>query len=144
MNPSARLYNCLRCHKQVLICRRCDRGHRFCGDACSRLSRRDCQRRATERYQRSPQGRTNNARRQQRFRERQQLIDQQSKTTKVTHHGSTLSTSRASLQLGRWPDRYLAINQGSVGELRCHCCACLCDPFLRRHFLHSSSRSPPY
>jgi len=30
MSLSARLYHCQRCHTQVIICSRCDRGQRYC------------------------------------------------------------------------------------------------------------------
>ena len=32
MDPSARLYHCARCHCQVILCRRCDRGQVYCAD----------------------------------------------------------------------------------------------------------------
>ncbi len=143
MKPSARLYQCLRCHKQVVICRRCDRGHRFCGEDCARLSRRDSQRRSAQRYRKTTRGKTGNARRQQRFRQRQINRQQTAFFTKVTHHGSPTPTPCAPLLFRRWAAHNTVVKDTEVGEIRCHCCGGLCDVFLRRHFLHSSLAPSP-
>ena len=72
MNPSARLFNCARCHCQVIICRRCDRGQVYCAEGCADLARITSRRRAGKRYSTTRRGRHNNAERQRRFRVRQQ------------------------------------------------------------------------
>ncbi len=138
MKPSARLYQCLRCHKQVVICRRCDRGHRFCGEDCARLSRRDSQRRSAQRYRKTTRGKTSNVRRQQRFPQRQINRQQNARLTQITHHGSPTPARCAPLLIRRWPLHKRAVKDTVVSEIRCHCCGVLCDVFLRRHFLHSS------
>ena len=35
MQSSARLFNCARCRRQVVICSHCDRGNRYCGKRCA-------------------------------------------------------------------------------------------------------------
>ncbi len=40
-----------------MICRACDRGHVYCGPACSGVARRDSLRRARRRHRHSPEGR---------------------------------------------------------------------------------------
>jgi hypothetical protein len=89
---SHRLYNCARCAQQVQICRRCDRGNRYCAGSCAQLRRRESLRRAGRRYQRSLRGACHHAARQRAWRERA--------VNKVTHQGSpalavpaTVSTS---------------------------------------------------
>jgi hypothetical protein len=72
-----RLYHCRRCRMQVCICAACDHGNLYCAAECSRLARRECVRRAGERYQSTLHGAQRHAERQRRYRERRE---------KVTHH----------------------------------------------------------
>jgi len=69
--PSHRLYNCARCAALVRICRRCDRGNRYCTAGCAGLRRGESLRRAGRRYQRSRPGACRHAARQARWRARQ-------------------------------------------------------------------------
>tara|TARA_R110002095_G_scaffold83944_2_gene72912 strand:- start:317 stop:742 length:426 start_codon:yes stop_codon:yes gene_type:complete len=137
MNPSARLYQCARCHCQVILCRHCDRGQVYCADGCADLARTVSQQRAARRYRLTRRGRFNNAQRQRRFRARQRQ--------KVTHHGSPppirlalLSPMLSQLALHR---EHLKKHTESV--LVCHVCHCECDPFLRRDFLRPPERGKP-
>jgi len=65
-----RLYLCLHCRQQVLVCRRCDRGQVYCGYDCSQEVRRSRQRGARSRYQASERGRQLHAERSRRYRAR--------------------------------------------------------------------------
>ena len=78
--PTYRLYNCRRCAMQVLICAQCDHGNIYCGQDCSRLSRRESLRRAGARYQHTRCGAARHAARQSAWRARH---------PKVTHQGSS-------------------------------------------------------
>ena len=80
MCHSARLYLCVRCRQQVIICSHCDRGNIYCPDGCSEQSRSEKQKEAAQRYQSTPNGRRLHAKRQQQYRQRQR--------EKVTHQGS--------------------------------------------------------
>ena len=80
MNPSARMFQCARCHCQVIVCRHCDRGNVYCANGCADLARSASLRRAAKRYRSTRRGRHSNADRQRRFRARQR--------EKVTHQGS--------------------------------------------------------
>ena len=80
MCRSARLYNCARCHHQVIICSHCDRGQSYCSGTCSIQSRREKQQEANGRYQSTVKGRHFHATRQQQYRQRQKQ--------KVTYQGS--------------------------------------------------------
>ncbi len=80
MEKSARLFNCARCHRQVVICSDCDRGNMYCGSGCAQLTRSESVRSAGRRYQNSSRGRFSHAARQRRYRQRQKQ--------KVTHQGS--------------------------------------------------------
>jgi len=118
--PSFRLFNCARCHKQVLICSKCDRGNIYCSRTCSTESRRESIREANRHYQRSPHGARNHARRQMAYRARQK---------KVTHQGSTTRRARAkrprvrrrapSCRVRSWLRGVKTLNPNAV---RCHFC----------------------
>jgi hypothetical protein len=73
-----RTFNCARCHQEVMVCRSCDRGNRYCA-RCARLARAEKQRIAGALYQKTEAGRLNHKVRQERYRGRL--------TEKVTHHG---------------------------------------------------------
>jgi len=78
---SHRLFCCACCRKQVMLCRSCDRGHRYCDGDCRDVRRRESLRRAGRRYQQTPRGRANHAARQQRYLQRQ--------AAKMTHQTSS-------------------------------------------------------
>lgn len=77
---SYRLYNCMRCARQVRICGPCDRGNRYCAEDCAQIRRRESRCRASARYQQSYCGALKHAARQRAWRCREQQ--------KVTHQGS--------------------------------------------------------
>jgi hypothetical protein len=133
MDPSARLYHCARCHCQVMVCRRCDRGHVYCAKGCAQQARRDSLQRAGARYRSSRRGRLNNAERQRRFRARHQ---------KVTHHRSVPQAAPAVLP-GNVEGR-LSARVDAPTTIHCHHCGCEVDPFLRRDYLRTHRhRHPP-
>ena len=146
---TARLFQCQRCHAQVVICQRCDRGQRYCGGDCAELSRQASRRRSVRRYQLTRQCRLKAAARQQRFRDRQQ----QSRTpscqpirpvsAKVTHQGSASSGTCVSLSTRRWPAPGVHHDDAHGKWLHCHRCAIVCSALLRRTFLRTAVRSPP-
>jgi hypothetical protein len=70
MENTARLYNCVRCHRQVTICSHCDRGNIYCGKSCADLARSTSLKAAGKRYQRTRRGRFNHAERQRAYRDR--------------------------------------------------------------------------
>ena len=126
MLPSARFFLCALCRKQVVVCRRCDHGQRYCTRKCSQLRRTERQREAKARYANSRAGRHNNAERQRRYRAR--LRDQIPPNSElVTDQGSAPSGPADNLVFNR---------SGSVNEpnkyqptdIRCHICRQCCDP----------------
>ena len=137
MNPSARIYQCARCHAQVILCRHCDRGNLYCANGCAAHVRMLSQRRAACRYRSTRRGRFNNAERQRRFRARQR--------EKVTHQGSPPLVGRALLRrtLNRQALRREHTHEHTETALVCHVCQRPCDPFLRRDFLRPPERGKP-
>jgi len=98
-----RIFSCGRCHRNVVICRQCDRGNRYC-PPCAPLARAEKQRAAGALYQKTEAGRLNHKARQEHYRGRQaekatplrdwgkeapQIlpIHLQREAEKVTHHG---------------------------------------------------------
>ena len=76
MESTARLYNCARCHCQVIICSYCDRGNIYCDKSCADLARKTSLRKAGKRYQRSYRGRLKHAERQRHYRARCKKVTQ--------------------------------------------------------------------
>jgi hypothetical protein len=70
MDRPARLYLCARCRVQVVLCSRCDRGNRYCGQQCRHQAREQARRETAQRYQRSWRGRIVHAQRSRRWRQR--------------------------------------------------------------------------
>lgn len=134
MGNTARLYNCARCHRQVVICSRCDHGNIYCHRDCSHTARVNSQREAGRRYQSSPRGRLMHAARQQRYRQRH--------AKKVTHrgsppHGSYDSLSSTSSESG---DKDKASLAGRGDGVFCHFCHRRCSRFVRQGFLDGQRR----
>lgn len=136
MPSSARLFNCARCQRQVVICSHCDRGNRYCGKDCSQAARRASLRAAGQRYQQSRRGSFRHAHRQRRYCRRQ--------TQKVTHQGSPAARGGERLRAeSRTPARRepTPVLQAPEG-IRCHRCARLCTHFVRQGFLRRRSPRP--
>lgn len=130
MEPTSRLFLCARCRKQVIICRRCDRGQIYCADGCADIARSLSVREAGRRYQQSRQGRFKQADRLRRFRLRKQ---------NVTHQGSSSTTGNDLLTVSSakgekpavWPDQ-----SQPADNLQCHFCGVGCSDYVRNNFLH--------
>ena len=133
---SARLYQCARCHCQVVICSHCDRGNIYCSGECSSLSRSEKQREASARHQSSTSGsgRRLHALRQQRYRQRQR--------EKVTDQGSELLAPYDVL-LSK-PESIVTRSEkpplNTHRVVHCHFCGCQCSERLRLSFLYRQRR----
>lgn len=126
---SSRIFSCARCHCQVVICCRCDRGQVYC-PPCAPQARTDSLRRANRKYRTSHKGRLANALRQRRFR----YAAKQACRKKVTHQGSDVVAADGSLFVQ--PNTLQQKDTGAQQDARqCHFCQCAVSPFLRRGFL---------
>jgi hypothetical protein len=100
LEPAARRFLCSRCRAPVLVCSACDRGQIYCASGCSVVARRQSQRAAAQRYQRTRCGRFMHAARTRRWRERQAVLASlaaASPAQSVTHQGSQLAPPDAVL-----------------------------------------------
>jgi len=71
------------CRQVFFLCRRCDRGDRYCSRPCAHRARHTARQAASHRYQHSRRGRLHHAARQARYRARRE------KVTHPTSHGPT-------------------------------------------------------
>lgn len=164
---SARLYHCERCHAQVVLCSRCDRGHWYCLDGCAQAARLERRRCNARRYRQTPNGRRNNSERQRRFRERRRRRadeackashsgadsppdepspspDSPTSAEKVTHRGSADAQSDAVLPPSDIRPSGSSSRMSCLladTHLYCHRCHRACSRFVRRNFLHTSRRA---
>ena len=100
LEPAARRFLCARCRTPVLVCTACDRGQIYCASGCSALARRQSQRAAAQRYQRTRCARFMHAARTRRWRARQAVLTSLAATgpaQSVTHQGSQLAPPDAVL-----------------------------------------------
>ncbi len=142
MLPSARFFLCARCRQQVVVCRGCDRGQRYCSATCSRIRRNKLQREARRRYAKSRAGRHKNAERQRRFRAR--MRSQKTPITQiVTDQGSAPPGHADTLKRDRFNCVNRPISQQST-DIRCNLCGDCCDPLLRSDFLAPGQRHRRY
>lgn len=136
MCRSARLYNCARCHHQVVICSHCDRGNIYCSGHCATQSRLEKQQEAKGRYQSTAKGRHCHATRQQHYRQR--------KKQKVTYQGSVdlasydllLAEPEAENPVKKVIPPSVLIDKSAH---YCHFCGCRCMQQIRWVFLHQQS-----
>jgi len=138
MDPVGRFFLCGRCRAQVVVCSRCDHGQIYCGEACSQAARRESQRGAGRRYQKSRRGRFAHAERARRHRQRRR------QKNNVTHQGSPepppdgllAANSMAAARRPQTP-----ANPASFAARHCHFCGCRCAAAVRLGFL--PRRVPP-
>jgi len=127
MEPPGRRYLCAACRAAVLICSRCDRGHRYCTGGCAQQARQTSLRAAGQRYQASHRGRCAHAERQRRYRERH----------KVTHHASPPVLPPAEVV-----PKPTAPEPVSPAAWQCHFCHSPLPEFVRQDFLRCRIRRP--
>lgn len=129
-----REFTCAICGKTVYVCRRCDRGQRYCSPECARKARHASIRRAAERYRRTAQWRAGNARRQRAFYLRQ-LQRQKNLTHHSSHRGFPFVTivaprvaAASSLQINLLDDSQAHAQRGPrfTTVPRCQFCGCPC------------------
>lgn len=130
----ARLFVCVRCRSQALICSCCDRGQIYCADDCADRARHHAQRAAGRRYQSSRRGRLAHAMRARRYRAR---------CKKVTHQGSPLRPADDLLASGSQAiasGAKASADRPSPSSLHCHWCGRRCLALVRQGFLRRRVR----
>lgn len=129
MQSTGRLFKCVLCFMQVIICSSCDRGQRYCSSYCSNTARSRSQKAASYRYQQSRQGKLNHARRMRHYRYRKQI---------VTHQGSPSPGLNDLLQANPVNTKKPAVTTGYAAisnKFNCHFCGRHCSEFVRLDFL---------
>ncbi len=133
MLSSARFYLCARCRLQSVICRTCDRGQIYCAGDCASASRRQSQREACQRYNKTHRARTLNAERQRRYRLRQRTQTNERVTDQGSRTVAVHASSSASIEK-RVANHFLSATT-PAGRIVCHHCACECAASVRLGFL---------
>ena len=140
-----RLFLCALCRIQVRICRSCDRGNRYCGEACSAEGRRRSVRRAGRGFLQTLAGRLGHARRQRAFRARKKCVTHQGSATAATEGEPLLAQAMEPVRIlmaaarpWRSPDerrsrrRPTPAHTGCTsGQGTCSFCGCDLDVFER-------------
>ena len=130
---SCRIFLCVCCRRQVLVCRRCDRGQIYCTGTCAQEARREKQRNARRRYQATPRGRAMHAERNRRYRVR---------ARRVTDHGPVIEQETGLLRRLEGSDalRELSAERMSPVHSRCHHCGRSASSSLRLSALRRERR----
>lgn len=128
LDDSYRIFNCARCAKQTILCRRCDRGNIYCSKTCAHKQRRRSQKESGRRYQKSFRGRRAHAERQARYKEGHSSVKEV-----VTHHGSQSLRSNVSLKESK-RSKIDARSPQPGARVRCDNCHRLCGSFARFEF----------
>jgi hypothetical protein len=135
MAPVGRLFLCVNCRAQTVICSACDRGQRYCSPECAAHVRSARVRDAGRRYQHSERGRATHAERMRRCRAKQ---------ADVTHQGPIISTGREVSAPVAEPSITPASKTTAMANVeqqpRCHLCGCACSAFVRLGFLRDNGR----
>ena len=126
MEPTSRLYQCLFCHAQTVVCSKCDHGQIYCSKVCSKIARYKSLKLAGIRYQATFSGKRHHAARQASYRKRQNKI--------VTHLGSPQTPQRASIQLFENNPKKTENRQLGSPPICCFCKKPV-SYWLRNHFL---------
>ena len=156
MERSARLFLCVRCRQQVMLCSHCDHGQLYCSPSCSSAGRHEHRRRSAQRYQRSRGGRLKHAARTACWRRRRRSLCLASTgarvradINKVTHQGCPPVQADAPLP-GCKTTPACAPNELSSSDAdavlptatapmwaapRCGLCGCSVRPHLRQDWL---------
>lgn len=122
MNNTARIYNCVRCQHQCIICSDCDRGNIYCGSNCAQHAKLQNHRIANQLYQKSFRGKQKHADRQRNYQFRQKQ--------KVTDMGSANTPSHDLLPT------VTNDNKKTMSEkICCHFCGKNVSPYLRNGYL---------
>jgi hypothetical protein len=152
LDRPARLFLCVGCRIQVVLCSHCDRGNRYCSRACWRQVHDVARREAASRYQRSRCGRVRHAARSQRWRQRaarHAVADVDADIAchadgdaahKVTHQGSPVGVAAAPLvactsDITSIATDPLADAPASSAVRRCYRCAAAQPDWLRQDYL---------
>lgn len=126
MEPTSRLYQCLLCHEQVVICSKCDHGQIYCGRRCSTVARANSLKSARSRYQSTFNGKRNHAASQARYRMRL--------SKKVMDHGSPPTHQHASIVLLENNSKKIEKRQVKSFTVCCFCKKPV-SGWFRKHFL---------
>ncbi len=126
MEPTPRLFLCLLCHEQVVLCSWCDHGQIYCGKVCAHFARQKSLRLARLRYQKTFNGRRKHATCQSRYRRKLK--------NKVMDHSSPPPPQSAPIES---PENRTEKTENEHNRPALCCCFCKkpVSAWMRRSFL---------
>ena len=134
MEPIPRLFLCIRCHSQVVLCSWCDHGQIYCGKGCAFFARQKSLRLARSRYQKTFNGSRNHAACQARYRAKLKK--------KVTDHTSPPVSQHAPIEsLENKPEK--TENGQQWPMLMCCFCKKTVSDWIRNDFLRRRGHKKP-
>jgi hypothetical protein len=139
-DASARLFVCVGCRVQVLICSCCDRGQIYCAGSCAREARCQAQRAAGRRYQASRRGRMHHAARARHYRARRKNVTHQGSPPPRRDDGVSADAATSTSEPASSPDVAMRLRDHGDGLRHCHWCGCRCPALVRIGFLRCRRR----
>jgi len=139
---TARLFVCLLCRAQVLVCSRCDHGQIYCAGTCAQEARQRAQQAAGRRYQATYRGRLNHAARAGRYRARQKIVTHQGSPPRPQDDVVPLEAVATARKSAAMSSRDVVMRSAAPGSgvWRCHWCGESCSPLVRIEFLRCRQR----
>jgi len=129
---AVRRFLCARCRIAVYLCTTCDRGQRYCSADCARSARRQSQREADRRYQRTPRGRLKHAERSRRYRLRRSVVTEQGSVLSPEHDVSSVSEpGEVSVPASPGKTEMRPVREAAADKLECRFCRRWCAPWVR-------------
>lgn len=128
---SARLYHCVRCRHQCVICSDCDRGNIYCGSSCAQQARIQNHRIANQLYQKTFRGKQKHAVRQRNYRLRQKI--------KVTDRSSDIVPPNDLLLTTKSDDK-----KTMSEHIHCYFCKKIVSPYLRNGYLRYEAQDKSF
>ena len=138
VDTAGRLFLCVRCREQVVLCSRCDRGQRYCGQTCSDAVRRANQRAAGQRYQCSSAGRAKHAERSRRWRLRQRERQRDptvDASAPVTHHSPPEPVGSTPGPVAAAERSPASVGLEMPAQWHCPGCTTQLQPWVRQGFM---------
>lgn len=129
---SIRRFLCACCGAATFICTTCDRGQRYCCADCARSARRQSQREADRRYQRTSRGRLKHAERSRRYRLRRGVVTEQGSILSPERDVSSVcAPGEASVSISPGETETRPVSEAAADKLECRFCRRWCAPWVR-------------
>ena len=132
---SLRWYRCKECKCEMVICRYCDRGNKYCSRRCANESRCELLNAARKRYEETEQGKRKHRARQRKYREnKKKVTDHSSQPVKEVAVCESLGNECQKLTVSEETKPSEEQSSDLIGKTKrsiCHFCKRIFEGFLR-------------